>query len=351
MPMKQNITTICFRCDFGPKYGLGHLMRCISLAEGFQQFSQIKTICLTNKFDEKFKDLLYSSGMETVTFSDQTFGLEYNLEDYIPSSLNSITLFDNYDVTFEQMLTYKRKYHNLLAIDDLADRKFDVDLIVNQNINSEKLQYKATNTPVLLQGTDYVLLRKNILEMELSPQKERIFMSFGGGEVLSRIQSFLQMFQEINNQLVETITIDFILDVDHKSLESVAYLLKDFDKITFNLISQSYDLSSTMAQADFAITAGGSTVFELAQLGIPQLIFMIDKNQETTGQELNTKGFGLCSGYIWDLKENEFVKLFFEFLRDETMKKNMSQKGRDLVDGKGVERVVNQVMNQYNLAI
>ncbi len=47
-----------------------------------------------------------------------------------------------------------------------------------------------------------------------------------------------------------------------------------------NYIPDSFDLSSIMARADFAVTAAGSIVFELVCLGTPQIAFIIDRNQE-----------------------------------------------------------------------
>lgn len=345
--MRQKPNSICFRCDFGPRYGLGHLMRCIALAEEFQKQMNIQIICLTNKFDEKFFSLLQTSGMEIITFAQKTVGLEFDLTRYVPHSSNMITLFDHYDVTFEQMKVYKEKHQNLVAIDDLADRRFKVDIIINQNINSARLNYQRDSATKLLLGSQYALLRKSILEMPKRRKKGRIFMTFGGGDVFQRIKKFLYFFHEIDKKSKESLQIDFALDI--KQLTLIHPLLDGLNKIKFNYITNSYDLSTVMAEADFAITAAGSTIFELTYLGIPQIAFMIEQNQAVTGEEINNKGFGVCLGDIQDAVMSDFVACFFELLKNDTMKAEMSHRGQRFIDGQGAKRVVSELMNYYSL--
>ncbi len=324
-------------------------MRCIALAQGFQRMTQVKTFCLTNQYLEKYEPLLMDSGMEVITFPENQRGLDFELADYMEVPSQCITLFDHYDVTYEQMLTYQKKYPRLIAIDDLADRRFKIDLIINSSLAAPNLDYQTDHKPTLLLGNTYILLRNNLLQTNREPQKSRIFMSFGGGDVIDRVRSFLQMFPAIERELTEKIRIDFICDSDPEQLESIRPLLNKFDHITVRFVSQSYDLSTLMAQADFAITAGGSTVFELAYLGVPQLILMIAENQEAIGQKVNEQGFGKCPGYLWDLEEADFVKLFFEFLRNQTMKQKMARLGNEFIDGKGVIRVVEEICQRYCL--
>jgi UDP-2,4-diacetamido-2,4,6-trideoxy-beta-L-altropyranose hydrolase len=351
---KNNIISvdncICFRCDFGPQYGLGHLMRCISIAHGLEKYANVKTYCLTNKGEKKIECFLDNSGMEVVVFPERVLGLDFDLSNYVRSTGKCITIFDNYDVTFEQMTAYKEKFSNLVAIDDLADRQFDTDIIINQNINAEKLNYNCVNKPQLLLGRNYALLRKNILKAKRAENAQRIMISFGGGDVYSRIELSLQWFEDINERLNHSIEIDLVLAVTPTQLRVIQKIFNQFKKLKVNYITNSYDLSKVMSQTDFAITAAGSTVFELAHMGVPQIAFMIDENQEITGSKINEHGFGTCLGYLEDVFKDDFVNVFFEFLENTSLKTEMSSKGKKFVDGKGVDRIVEQIVQYYDLA-
>ena len=72
-------------------------------------------------------------------------------------------------------------------------------------------------------------------------------MSFGGGDIFSRIETLLKMFHEINKKLVNTVHIDFA--ISREQVLMVYPLLEALDKIKFNYISNSYDLSSSIARA------------------------------------------------------------------------------------------------------
>ena len=67
----------------------------------FQKYSYIHTVCLTNHYDEKYDELLSQTAMHMIVFPENTIGLAFNLEDYISDPASSVTLFDNYNVTFE----------------------------------------------------------------------------------------------------------------------------------------------------------------------------------------------------------------------------------------------------------
>ena len=105
------------------------------------------------------------------------------------------------------------------------------------------------------------------------------------------------------------------------------------------------DLSPYIARADFAVTAAGSTVFELACMGVPQIVFVIDKNQEITGQKINETGLGICLDDINNL--DILRKTFFSFLHDDQMKHNISRQAQSLIDGKGAQRVADGILVHY----
>ena len=353
---------IFFRCDAGPKYGLGHLMRCIAIAQGFQRAGYKENIFFLRKAgnDDLYEELLGRNGFRYVFLPNLAKGLQFDFEEYFHQGKMNLMIFDNYDVTAEQMISYKQKNKRLVAIDDLADREFFVDLIINQNIGSESLVYKTKGPVRLLLGSPYVLLRNNFLQIKnvrnqnengAKPLDEKhVFMSFGGGDTFSRIKRVLRMFHKLDQKLETKIVVDFALPNNQILLSQVRREFSGLRKIFVHMIIGKYDLAYPMNNADFALTAAGTSVFELAFLGTPQMVFIIDKNQEITGNKVNKTGIGICLGDIEGISETEFVKTFLEFLENESMKRNMSSLGKEYIDGRGAERVVDEVISFYDLA-
>ena len=104
-----------------------------------------------------------NAGVRVIKLPQKAAGLSFNPGDYLQISDGFITIFDNYDVSIDQMKKYKKNYPNLVAIDDLGDRIFDVDIIVNQNFQSDQIEYRTINKTKLFLGSKYALLRNNIL--------------------------------------------------------------------------------------------------------------------------------------------------------------------------------------------
>ena len=337
---------IIFRCEFGARYGLGHLMRSAALAHAFQKYKHVKTFCFSASRSDGFKKLFNSANMAHIQLPRSSVGLSFKPDNHINLSKKSITIFDNYDVNRVQMITYKQNYPNLIAIDDLADRTFNVDIIINQNIGSNQLIYKTTNKPKLFLGVQYALLRKNILNIKRKKESHRIFMSFGGGEVYERIKELIRILLLLDKKLNFDINVDFVISgINNKEqIQNLSIMCK---RLRFNFIENQIDLSPYMAKADFAITAAGSTVFELAYLAVPQIALVIDKNQEITGKRINESGVGTCLGDISKIDKYRFNKTFFSFLNDNHMKQNMSSRAHTLIDGKGSKRVADGILNHY----
>ena len=322
-------------------------MRCISLGQAFQEYEQTQTFCLSTSSADGFKGLFKSANMIYVQLPESVVGLSFDPENYLNLSSKLITIYDNYNVTEKQMTTYRQNYPNLIAIDDLADRVFHVDMIINQNLGSDQLEYNTVNQPKLLIGAQFALLRKNILNAIRKKESKRIFMSFGGGEVYDRIKGLLEILLVLDKDLDVNIRVDFVIGGKKENKKQIQSFLNTCERLQLNFIENQMDLSPYLARADFAITAAGSTVFELAYLGVPKIVLVIDKNQEITGQKINEMGLGTCLGYINEIDSHSFEKAFLTLLHDDHMKHNMSRQAQTLIDGKGAQRVADGIFDHY----
>jgi len=325
-------------------------MRCISLGQAFQKYEQTQSFCFSTSSPDGFNELFNSANMKYIQLPKSAFGLSFNPNNSLNPSGKLITVFDNYDVTEEQMIIYKQSYPNLVVIDDLADRIFQVDMIINQNLGSNQLEYKTINEPKLLLGEQYALLRKNILNTKRKKESNHIFMSFGAGEVYDRIKGLLEILLLLDKNLSVNIKVDFVIGGKKDNKEQIRSFLSTCKRLKFNFIENQLDLSPYTGRAEFAVTAAGTTVFELACLGVPQIVFVIDKNQQITGQNINETKIGTCLGEISKIDMFRFEKTFFSFLHDDHMKQNMSRQAQTLIDGKGAQRVADGILKHYGYA-
>ena len=151
----------------------------------------------------------------------------------------------------------------------------------------------------------------------------------------------------VDKGLDGNITVDFVIGGKKDNKEQIRRFLSTCKRMKFYFIENQMDLSPYMTRADFAVTAAGSTVFELAYLGVPQIVLVIDKNQEITGQKINEMGLGTCLGDIKNLDKHIIEKTFLSFLHDDHMKQSISRQAQSLIDGKGAERVAFCILKHF----
>lgn len=99
------------------------------------------------------------------------------------------------------------------------------------------------------------------------------------------------------------------------------------------------NMPELMAWADLAVSAGGSTVWELAFLGIPGLIFVTAHSQYSVANELARQGIFRILGWWPDMSEQELAGELGSLIENPRERARMSQGGRRLIDGEGPERL------------
>jgi UDP-2,4-diacetamido-2,4,6-trideoxy-beta-L-altropyranose hydrolase len=106
------------------------------------------------------------------------------------------------------------------------------------------------------------------------------------------------------------------------------------------------DMASLMAWADLAITAGGSTCWELACLGLSAVTIVLAENQRSVAEELNVAGIALNAGWHRDLSVETLMTKVESLLYSSFRRLRMSQRGREMVDGRGADRVVSALLDR-----
>ena len=117
----------------------------------------------------------------------------------------------------------------------------------------------------------------------------------------------------------------------------------------FNIIKGKNNLSDLMLETDLAISAGGNTLFELACLGVPTIVVCGETFEVDTANRLGEKGFGINLGFGKDINENDIYKAANELICNTNLRLKMSIKGKELIDGSGIKRMVDTMTDAFNM--
>jgi len=241
----------------------------------------------------------------------------------------------------------------LVSIHDFAPFPFPSDMVINGNIYARELEYKSLDTRArFLLGTEYILLREEftgIGKRRLDKKVKRILVTVGGGDPLNLTPRILQALSNLSNLADnpfisrDELKLHVIIGPAFKNLEEIITVAKDLQMTTafhFNIRR----ISDLMVIADLAISAGGSTLYELAACGTPAIAILQAENQVQGAEALAEKGTVVNLGWGDKLTREDITASIIELSYNYELRKRMSKTGQDLVDGKGTLRCVEEIL-------
>lgn len=239
----------------------------------------------------------------------------------------------------------------LMVIDDLADRDHLCDLLLDQNLGRSAQDYVLRVPPAcqILAGTQFTLLRSQFsekraysLKRRFPPALKNILVTMGGVDQHNATQQVLAALSEC--ALPQGCTVTVVMGSQAPWLEQVRDFAAGMLCATEVLVNIS-DMAQRMADSDLAIGAAGSTAWERCCLGLPSLMVVLADNQQSAAMALERTGAAHCVtlGAHLQSQLSQFIKLFAG--DDAKAILAMSTKASEVVDGKGVARVLSHMFN------
>ncbi|GAG12197.1 unnamed protein product, partial [marine sediment metagenome] len=162
---------IAFRVDASTDIGVGHLIRCLALSEELTK--KPHSCFFVSKIEND--DLIGKIEKNNVHFQiNPNATLREDVETLVKfSNENNIDwiITDHYGTNAEYIKKIKENNFNVLAIDDNAQIHYFSDIVLNQNIGSEKLKYSAEKHTKFLIGPKYAIIRDQLLVKDSKAEK------------------------------------------------------------------------------------------------------------------------------------------------------------------------------------
>lgn len=337
----SEIETVCFRVDMNEKIATGHMMRCLSIARTAKRLGINVFFVLS---DKNAVDLLEKFSIEYIVIGSMWDKPESEIEKLISviheKNIKNLVV-DKYEIT-EKYLYDISKETRVWYIDDIKKFKYPVYGIINYTFGAEESKEEKVYSlgSKLLLGSIYSPLRESFKKYT-KPHKIRskikdILILSGGGNETVLIERLIDCFVGYDELHITTICGRLCKNVDalrekYKGIE----------------IHQNVDnIENYMSRADLAISAGGSTVYELCACGTPSMIYSVADNQMGNVKELINHKIAIYVGDVRndDLKSN--IKDALIKLNNPKVRQELSRKMQKLVDGKGAERIISEILFQ-----
>ena len=343
------VSRLVFRADAGARIGAGHVMRCLSLAQAWQADGG-RTIFLSHCENKTMRQHVEATGISFIPLDTP----HPNSAD-IQRALTLLREFEaewlvldgyHFDPAYQEAV--RKAGYPLLVIDDTAHwPEYHADILLNQNINAEALSYVRDPGTTMLLGTRYVLLRAEFLSRRSRPREIReggrkVLVTLGGGDAENVTLKVIQALQQVDVSGLEAKIVVGPANPNLKILHQAAQQ----STINLQLLPTVTDMPELMAWADLAVSGGGSTSWELAFIGVPSVVLVMAENQSVIAQELGKMGIVFNLGWHEQVSSSQVAQAMTRLLLSAEARGRMASRGKDLVDGDGVDRVLMRVRGQ-----
>ena len=272
-----------FRVDASLKIGSGHVMRCLALANTLKNNHFIvEFIC--RKHDGNLINRIYEQGFKVhelhLESEDNTDSkLEHSswlgvsqkqdADDCIKVLNNELVdwiVVDSYALDEDWHAALKPFCSRLMVIDDLANRNYQCDILLDQTFGRDKTDYinfTQSNCQSLV-SSKYALLRSEFADIRLEslarrkrPKLTHLLINMGGIDVSNITEKVLDHLK--TSDLEKELNITIIMGENSPHLQSVRDKATELKQKTKVLVGVK-NMAQIMTSADIAIGASGSTL-------------------------------------------------------------------------------------------
>ena len=340
--MTETAPLLLLRADAGVHQGSGHVMRGLALAQAWQDAGG-RAALLSAALHPRIKDRLAGEGIECLPLA----ALPGSAGDAQESAAcaqrlgAAVVSVDSYalDRSWQEEV---RAVAPLLVWDDFGtESTFCADLVLNQNAHANPSNY-AGRAPgaTLLLGTEHAVLRREFAVQEDAartprPTAQRLLVSFGGGDPDGVTLRVLDALWEAGTAL-EVVA---LVGAQNPRLAALQARV-DAAGPGWELLHFTPDIPRLFASVDLAVSAGGSTTWELCRLGVPTVLVTIAQNQEALSAAVHDQGAAVLLGRQQDVSGAQVAACIAALAQDGPKRAALAATGQALVDGKGGARVV-----------
>jgi UDP-2,4-diacetamido-2,4,6-trideoxy-beta-L-altropyranose hydrolase len=336
------VSILLFRTDANVSMGTGHVMRCLALAQAWQDAGGDAVFAMAEA-TPSIEARLRIEGAKLLRLQVAAGGADDAActIDNAQREGAAWVVGDGYQFGPEYVPALQAGGLKVLQIDDNGEAgTYSADLVLNQNLHACEDLYRnrAAHTRLLL-GTRYVLLRREFAfwrkrKFEIKGRARRVLLTMGGSDpdnVTERVLRFLLDEPDLELTIAVGGSNPHLVSIE-KMAESAAgpvRLLKDVS-----------NMPALMVWADLAVAGAGTTSWEMCMMGLPAALCVLAPNQENIAAELARTGAAVSLGGIGRNGTREAASVLHELIGSETKRAKMSARGRALVDGRGAERAV-----------
>ncbi|WP_294156555.1 UDP-2,4-diacetamido-2,4,6-trideoxy-beta-L-altropyranose hydrolase [uncultured Clostridium sp.] len=336
---------IFIRADGGAKIGLGHIMRCMTLGIELRKVNFVTFICINKTEYLSGINILLKNGFHVIKISGKNL-----IKHIITIQMNykyDMLITDSYDVDGDYFEILKKYFKFTGYIDDLNKCFMDVDFIINQNINGYLLDYSQNiniNTRLYL-GSRYCIIReefrKALKDKIIKDDVCNILVTIGGSDIHYTTMRILQYLNKLQQNVHVVIGSGFSSQLKERILKYAAKNKKIY-------AYENAHMAELMKICDIAVSACGSTLYELCAMKVPSTGIIIAENQKTSALFMKDKGL-ISEALDEDKINKQIIEKSVNKLLSSKKRKEMIASMSKCINTYGAIELTYEICNIYSI--
>ena len=351
--------TILIYTDGNTDIATGHLMRCLSVACALRELGGRAEFAVS---DETSAELLASFFPKGNGFPVHILHVDYRKPETALKALTqlltrgpapspasdgleqksfSALLIDSYFVT-QDFLEALRPLVKTAYIDDLYAFDYPADLVINYDFAPPEHFYSKAGKALL--GCRFAPLRAQFsgLTPVFREQVANVLISTGGTDdwnVAGKLASALLTTPESASWRIHV-----LIGPMHTHRNELQALAASHPQLLLH--EKVTDMAGLMRACDLAVSAAGTTLYELCAAGVPSVSFTMADNQLPCARDMERFAGVLCAGDVRSTPEftERLLSLLFSLAENLQQRSALSRSMHAAIDGRGAERIARELL-------
>lgn len=356
----RDMTKLFIRADASSSIGTGHVMRMLALAQAWKERTTRSPVFVCADIPAATRKRLESEGVllsritgEAGSLQDMRQTQDVIRHHVVNDAIEDVWIVtDGYAFGESYQSCFRKSGCHVMVVDDYNHlNRYSCDILLNQNFGSEHYNYNCTRETTVLRGPAFAMLRHefrgSLQYLVMAEPHElvntvKLLVTMGGADQHDVTGLVLRALRAWPGAPFE---IRVVIGAAYEHHEILSGLAADspHQVIILNTVD---DMAALINWADLAVTAGGSTCWELLAMGVPMAAVILAENQRSLVEKLAQAGVAMNLGWYHALTENAIREAVGELAGATDRRKQMSIKGRQLVDGLGCERILSVMMGE-----
>lgn len=331
------VVKVTILTEGGRGIGLGHITRCLSLYQAFEDYGVQAEILING--DESVMGLLGNIKHERFNWLVQNGDLFEKIKGA------DIVIIDSYLAGLDLYVKISNMVNILACFDDDLRLDYPRGIIINGAVLAEQMPYPKRENVKYLLGTQYTPLRKEFWDVppkHIRKKVETIMVTFGGSDIRNLTSRVLEMLIAAYPEIVKKI----IITNGFQNTDEIKRLRDGNTELIY--CPDSAGMKQVMLESDIAITAGGQTLYELARAGVPAITVRVAENQLINVCNWEGIGFIENAGLWSDKGLTEAIRCKLDLLKCAGGREHRSVIGNEIVDGAGSTRIVKKLLCEFH---